>query len=198
MPKRDDPSKLAAAEHFIEIAGSKAEAYRLIHAAKVRGSSGRPTEFFAADAQVLFDVEMMAYEYRRAGVKAPKRRALIKQAVSRKLADGKQLGKTENAATVRINYRPGLLEMLMKAYKNHQPSGDSGEFGGLEALPKLIADPKAAQVLREVWTDIAGNDSCVLPSDLLERILKLEPNHLADFSIEVAVLYSSGELTVSK
>jgi hypothetical protein len=85
--------------------------------------------------------------------------------------------------------------MLMKAYKNQQPSGDSGEFGGLEALPKLIAGPKVAQAFGEAWMDIAKSDSCVLPSDLLEAILKLEPNHLVDFSIEVAVLYSSGELT---
>ena len=115
MPKRDDPAKLAAAEHFIEIAGSKAEAYRLIHAAKVRGSSGRPTKYFAADAHVLYAVEMLEREYRRAGVKPPKRRALIKKAVSRKLADGKQLGKTECTAIKRLERYSSLMEKLFSA-----------------------------------------------------------------------------------
>jgi len=114
MPKRDDPAKLAA-EHFIEIAGSKAEAYRLIHAAKVRGSSGRPTKYFAADAHVLYAVEMLEREYRRAGVKPPKRRALIKKEVSRKLADGKQLGKTEYTAIKRLERYSSLMEKLLSA-----------------------------------------------------------------------------------
>ena len=115
MPKRADPAKLAAAEHFIEIAGSKAEAYRLIHAAKVRGSSGRPTKYFAADAHVLYAVEMLEREYRRAGVKPPKRRALIKKEVSRKLADGKQLGKTEYTAIKRLERYSSLMEKLLSA-----------------------------------------------------------------------------------
>jgi hypothetical protein len=106
MPKHDDPAKLAElVERLIEAAGSKAEAYRLVKAAKGRGSPGRPREY-STDDDVLFEVwmlEMVERHRRAAGVKAPKRRALIKSVVSRETADGRELGKTENAAIERIN-----------------------------------------------------------------------------------------------
>jgi hypothetical protein len=146
----DDLSELAA--YFIARAGSKAKAIRAIEAAKGGGSPGAPTKYFVTDAQVLFDVEMMEYEYRRAGVKAPKRRALIKKAVSRKLADGRQLGQSENAAITRINRHSSLSEMFSKAHKSNR-SGDRG-------------------YLREFWTDVAQD----MPPDYSELILKLEPS----------------------
>jgi hypothetical protein len=66
---RDDPVKLLellikavgpakVMELLTKAVGSKAEAHRLVDAANVRGSSGRPTGYFA-DAHVLYAVEML-------------------------------------------------------------------------------------------------------------------------------------------
>jgi hypothetical protein len=63
----------------------------------------------------LYAAEMLEREYRRAGVKPPKRRALIKNEVSRELADGRQLGRTGNAAITRINRHSSLMERLFSA-----------------------------------------------------------------------------------
>jgi hypothetical protein len=190
--KTDDLDKLA--EDFIKKCGSKAEAHRRIKASKAKGKpSGRPSTYFKKDAQVLFGIEMLEYERRRAGVKPPKRLALLNEVISREIADGKQIGTKRNAKQRIIKYS-SLMEMLSKAYKNH-PSGDNrGSLEGLEALPKLIVDDKTGQSLREFWTELARDDRCVLPSDLLENILKLTPNHLVAFSMNVAVLYLSGWL----
>jgi hypothetical protein len=163
---KDDP-KLAAAliESGIEVAGSKVEANRLVNAAKVRGNPGRATEYFMADAHVLFGVSMLERDYRRRGAKVPKRSKLIKEAISREIADGRQLGKTENAAIQRIRRHSSLVEMFSKAGKSDR-SGDRGS-------------------LREFWTDEARQ----MPPVFSEWILTLDRSSLNYFSDCVIVLW---------
>jgi len=165
MPKRDDPADLTAAARFIEDhgGGSKAGAIRLIKAAKVCGSRGRPTEYLEHDAAVLHEVEALQNEYRSRGVKAPKRRTLIKQVVSRKLADGEALGNTANAAAQRIGCNPSLIEMLSKAKpRSADGPGESGEF----------------------WTELARH----LPPDTLEQVRKMDPSKLSNFGMALELI----------
>jgi hypothetical protein len=170
MAKRDDPAKLAAIARFIEeIAGSKAEAHRLskLLAAEVKGTPGRPRKYLEHDAQVLFEVEMRENWYRHASAKerkwyrvakAPKRHTLIKEAVSRKLADKEPpdkepLGKSEHAATMRIKSNPSLIEYLSKA----KPADGAGEF----------------------WSELARD----LPPDALEQVRKVEAAEPGKFAM---------------
>jgi hypothetical protein len=154
MPKHDDPAELV--RRLIKALGSKAEAKRRIDAAKVRGGSpGRPLKYFAEDAQVLTTVEMLGRDYRRRGVKLPKRRALIKEAIHlQEVADGKRLGKTKDATIHRISRYSGVVEMFEKLFSATGPE-----------------DGVSPSELREHWAS-------VLPPDDLEYFLKKDPSLL--------------------
>jgi hypothetical protein len=164
--KTDDLDKLA--EDFIKKCGSKAEAHRRIKASKAKGKpSGRPPKHFLTDAQMLFEVEVLAYARRRAGVKPPERLALLKEIISREIADGKQVGTKKNA-TQRIKRYSHPLEPL--------------EIEGSKA---------DVDNLREFWTDEARRLCLMAPSARSERFLKFvlnsSPSLLIDFTRYVAI-----------
>ena len=165
MPKRDDPAALA--ERLIKSAGSKAEAHRLIDAAKARANPGRPAQYAMADAHVLLAVEMLENERRRAGVKAPKRRQMIKEAVSRALADGWHVGKTENAAIQRVSRHSCLFSSLFGMFSKVRKSDRSGDPGSP----------------CEFWAEFQ------LPLGLSEWILSFDPERLNDFNKCVMLLW---------
>jgi hypothetical protein len=127
-PKRYDPAELAAAARFIEEygGGSKAGAIRLIEAAEVQGSPGKPAEYPALDAQALFEVESLENEYRfrnrkaHRNRKAPSRWSLIKDLVSSRFSQS-DWGKTEDAAARRISARGSLATMLFDWMSKHRP-----------------------------------------------------------------------------
>jgi hypothetical protein len=175
----DDRAKLAAAERFIEIAGSKREAHRLIDATQsTKGRSGRPkgSPNFAADAAVLFDVERLENEYRRAGGKVPKRRRLIKEVVSLNF-DNLKLGKNEDAATARINLKPSLLEMMIGAIRLNRP--DLAQHLPPDAEERARAmDPSSFSVMLEMLLALAAFQQKY--PDAIARALKQAAAHDRD------------------
>jgi hypothetical protein len=173
MPNRDDQATLA--ERLVKAAGSKAEAHRLIDAANIGGVSGRSAEYLEADAQVLFEVEMRENWYRHASdeakkfyrvTKTPKRRALIKEIVSREFANGNPLGPNENAAIQRIIFNSSLIEKLSK--ENRRSGNGRDQHGGF-------------------WTELAKH----LPPDALEQVRKMDPSRPGKFGMGLELIVLS-------
>ena len=123
MKRRPTSDQISdAAEGLIKLAGSKRAAYRAIETAKTKSKGGRPkgSPYFAADAQMLFEVESLQNEYRHLRRAELKRRKLIADVVPEEAAQ-RGLGQSKDAVVARLASRPSLAGLIFEAIRQHRP-----------------------------------------------------------------------------
>jgi hypothetical protein len=141
----DDLAKLA--NLLTKGARGKARAIKRIRAEEDQGSSGRPakSEYFDADLQVLFQVELYEGLFRSLGRDPPKKRSkVIREAIAQAREAGGKLG-SDTAAFRRITRTASLNEMSRKTGKS--------SFADREALRRLwekLQLPDDAPILKAV------------------------------------------------